>query len=228
MPRRKRITNGGIVYHAMNRANGRLGIFKKPLDFIAFENILAAGIEQFSMRVCGYCIMSNHWHMLLWPPEDDTLSKFMHWVTVTHARRWHMAHGTTGIGHIYQNRFKSFPIQSNWRYLEALRYIEANPLAAGMVQNAADWPWSSFVQRINPEIDKPFQLDPGPVPLPENWAEIVNRAVDEEEIAELRNCMKKGCPYGEEEWKTKTAKELNLESTMRKLGRPRKYPESTK
>lgn len=228
MPRRKRITKGGIVYHAMNRANGRLGIFKKPLDFIAFENILAEGIERFEMRVCGYCIMSNHWHMLLWPPEDDTMPRFMHWITVTHARRWHMAHGTTGIGHIYQSRYKSFPVQSNGRYLKVLRYIEANPLAAGMVQAAGEWPWSSFACRFGGDIDKPFKLDAGPLPVPKNWKEIVNQKFEQEESAEIGNCIKKGCPFGEEEWKMETAKELNLESTLRKAGRPRKYPEGTK
>ena len=100
MSYKKRITKGGIAYHVLNRANGKLRIFKKDLDFIAFENILAEGIERFNMRLCGYCIMGNHWHMLLWPVNDGDLSDFMHWITVTHAMRWHTAHGTCGIGHI--------------------------------------------------------------------------------------------------------------------------------
>ena len=145
MPKKKRITKAGIAYHALNRANGKLRIFKKDLDFIAFENVLAEGIERFDIRLCGYCIMSNHWHMLLWPANDKALPDFMHWVTLTHAKRWHAAHGTTGIGHLYQNRYKSFPIQSNWRYLKAMQYIESNPLRAGLVKTAADWQWSSFV-----------------------------------------------------------------------------------
>ena len=121
MPRRKRITKGNIVYHALNRANGRLMIFKKPGDFAAFEAILAEGLERFDMRMCGYCIMGNHWHLILWPKEDGDLSAFMRWITQTHSRRWHKAHGTVGIGHLYQGRYKSFPVQLILPHADALR-----------------------------------------------------------------------------------------------------------
>ena len=230
MPRKKRITKGGFVYHVMNRANGRLRIFKKELDFIAFENILAEGIERFSMRLCGYCIMSNHWHLLLWPVIDGDLTNFMRWITLTHTQRWHAAHGTTGTGHVYQGPFKSFPIQKNRRYLKVMQYIEANPLAASMVRSAADWPWSSYVHRhleaneVNAgRFTKPFCLDPGPLPLPNNWPEIVNQNLKEEETAELARCIRKGSPYGDKEWVKITAEELNLQSTLRERGRPGKF-----
>jgi putative transposase len=225
MPRIKRITKGGIAYHVLNRANGRLGIFKKDLDFVAFENILAEGIELFGMRLCGYCIMSNHWHMLLWPDSDDAMPAFMHWVTLTHTQRWHKAHGTTGIGHLYQGRYKSFPVQSSGHYLKTMRYIEANPLHAGMVESAADWNWSSFAYRKNGA--KPFKRHPGPVPLPRNWADLVGQVMPEKDAGQIANCIKRGCPYGQKEWINKTAEQLNLQSTMRKRGRPRKYPEES-
>jgi putative transposase len=227
MPRKKRINKGGFVYHVFNRANGKLRIFKKALDFIAFENILAEGIERFDMRLCGYCIMSNHWHLLLWPDADGDLTNFMRWITLTHTQRFHASHGTTGMGHVYQGPFKSFPIQSNWRYFKTMQYIEANPIAALMVQSAADWPWSSYAHRIYADntdsvvnLVKPFKLDPGPVPIPKNWPEIVNQKLKEEETTELANCIKKGAPYGEKEWVIKTAEELNLQSTLRERGRP--------
>ena len=218
---KKRITKGGLAYHVLNRANGKLRIFKKDLDFVAFENILAEGIERFNMRLCGYCIMSNHWHMLLWPASDEALPSFMHWITATHAKRWHAAHGTTGMGHLYQNRYKSFPIQHNSHYLRTMRYIEANPCRAGLAQTPADWQWSSFTQRLNAQ--KPFDLHPGPLQIPQNWPDIVSTVLPQKELAELANCIKRGCPYGQEEWTTKTVAELNLESTLRKRGRPRKF-----
>ena len=96
------------MYHVLNRANGRLRIFRKDADFIAFTRILAEGIERHHMRLCGYCLMSNHWHLLLWPTGDDGLSHFMRWITLTHSQRYHAARGTVGIGHLYQARFKSF------------------------------------------------------------------------------------------------------------------------
>lgn len=221
MANRKRITKGGIAYHVLNRANGKLRIFKKELDFIAFENILAEGIELFNMRLCGYCIMGNHWHMLLWPVADGDLSDFMHWITVTHAMRWHTAHGTGGFGHIYQGRYKSFPIQHNWHYLKTMRYIENNPVRAGLAENAAQWQWSSYACRLN--APKPLELNAGPLPIPEKWAEIVNADITEKDNSQMGNSIKKGCPYGDKEWIIKTAKDLDLESTLRKPGRPKKY-----
>jgi len=115
------------VYHALNRANGRLRIFRKDDDFAAFEQVMAEGTERFSMRICGYCIMSNHWHLLLWPRGDGDLSEFMRWISLTHTQRYHASHGTVGIGHLYQGRFKSFPVQDDYHYLTVLRYIETNP-----------------------------------------------------------------------------------------------------
>jgi REP element-mobilizing transposase RayT len=64
---------GEIVCHVLNRANGRLRIFRKEIDFLAFEKILAEGVAMFSMRLCGYCIMGNHWHLLLSPRGDPAL-----------------------------------------------------------------------------------------------------------------------------------------------------------
>jgi len=134
MSRAKRITLGGYAYHVLNRANGRLRMFHKDGDFLAFEQILAEGIARYSMRLCGYCTMSNHWHLLLWPVNDGELSEFMRWITLTHTQWFHASHGTVGIGHLYQGRFKSFPVQDDAHYLTVMRYIEANPLRAGLVK----------------------------------------------------------------------------------------------
>jgi putative transposase len=220
MPRKRRITKGGIVYHVLNRANRRLRIFKRALDFVAFENVLSEGVERFGMRICGYCIMSNHWHMLLWPPADDTMVDFMRWITLTHTQRWHAAHGTTGTGHVYQGPYKSFPVQSNWRYLKAMQYIESNPIRAGIVDNAADWQWSSFVHRIGKGSAKPFRLDHGPISLSKNWPQIVNQPLEQGQTDELANCINRGAPFGQKEWTAEIAEQLNLQSTLRKRGRP--------
>ena len=155
MPRAKRITLGGYVYHVLNRANGRLRIFRNNGDFLAFEKILAEGLKRYPMRLCGYCIMGNHWHLLLWPIGDGDLSEFMRWITLTHTQRFHTSHGTVGRGHLYQGRFKSFPVQDNGHYLTVMRYIEANPLRAELVKRVGDWPWSSLAVRNGAEA--PFE-----------------------------------------------------------------------
>ena len=104
---------GGLAYHVLNRAVGRSTLFRKPADYEAFERILAEAWERVGTRILGYCVLPNHWHMILWPREDDELSEFMRWLTVTHAQRWHAHHHTAGTGPIYQGRFKSFPIQQD-------------------------------------------------------------------------------------------------------------------
>lgn len=220
MPRPKRIALGGYVYHVLNRANGRLRIFRKENDFLAFEKILAAGAAIFSMRLCGYCVMSNHWHLLLWPRGDDDLPAFMRWVTLTHTQRYHTSHATVGIGHLYQGRYKSFPVQSDPHYLSVLRYIEANPLRAGLIKEADRWPWSSFAVRRGRESE--VTLSDGPVELPSSWARLVHGPFGPSDMEAIGNSLRRGSPFGDPAWTTATVLRLRLESTQRPRGRPRK------
>jgi putative transposase len=212
---------GGIVYHVLNRANGRLKIFRNRSDFEGFERVLAEGVERVGMRLCGYCIMSNHWHLVLWPREDGDVSEFMRWTTLTHTQRWHAAHGTAGIGHLYQGRFKSFPVQSNEHYLTVLRYVESNPLRAGLVKNSCDWKFGSLAAR-NGEEKGGLRISSGPVKLPDRWNELANVLPGESVDAALGNCIRRGCPYGNDRWTRETARKLGLEITLRARGRPRK------
>ena len=219
MSRAMRVTLGGYVYHVLNRANGRLRIFRKRDDFLAFEQVMAEAIERVDMRICGYCIMSNHWHMLLWPHYDGDLSEFMRWLTLTHTQRYHASHGTLGIGHLYQGRFKSFPVQEDVHYLTVLRYIEANPLRAGLVEDAGDWEWSSLAVREG--ADSFFELSDGPVELPGRWVRLVNAADKSRNLEGLDNSMNRGAPFGDSKWQSLTAGKMKLESTMRPIGRPK-------
>jgi putative transposase len=211
---------GGYVYHVLNRANGRLRIFRKDGDFLGFERILADGIQRFRMRLCGYCLMGNHWHLLLWPREDGDLSSFLRWTTQTHAQRYHASHGTVGIGHVYQGRYKSFPVQDDQHYLTVLRYIESNPLRAGLVRRAPQWPWSSFSVRCGRECD--VVLDDGPVELPTNWTRLVHENLETSDLEIIGRSVTRGAPLGTASWTSATAERLRLTSTLRPKGRPRK------
>ena len=192
---------------------------RKADDFAAFERILAEGIERFNMRLTGYCLMSNHWHLLLWPRGDQDVSAFMQWITMTHTHRWHAAHRTVGIGHLYQGRFKSFPVQSGSRYLTVLRYVEQNPLRAGIVKSSVDWPYSSLAIRQG-DAKEGLRLGAGPVPLPATWVKFADLLPNETDLRKLQACMSRRRPFGNENWTVKTVKELNLESTLRPRGRP--------
>ena len=220
MGRPKRITLGGYAYHILNRANGRLRIFRKDADFEVFEAILAEGLERVDMRICGYCIMSNHWHLLLWPRNDGDLSDYMRWVTLTHTQRYHASHGTAGIGHLYRGRYKSFPVQGGSNCLTVLRYIEANPLRAEIVDRPNDYSWCSFAARKG--LEKPFRISTGPIVLPENWPQLLRRNITRKDHDRICNSIDRSAPMGQPDWTKRTAAKLNLESTMRPRGRPKK------
>ena len=88
MGRPLRITAGGLVYHVLNRANARMRIFDKGQDYEAFERILDEAVEHVKMRLLAYCVMPNHWHLVVWPRRDGDLSAFVGWLTLTHTQRW--------------------------------------------------------------------------------------------------------------------------------------------
>ncbi len=144
MPRTGRVAAGGIIYHVLNRGNGRRKLFRKEADYRAFVDLLGEAVARVPMRVLGFCLMPNHWHLILWPHDDGDLSRFMRWLSNTHVRRYHQHYHSYGQGHIYQGRFKSFPVKDDGHLLTVLRYVEANPLRAKMVKRAEDWWWSSL------------------------------------------------------------------------------------
>src|SRR3989304_5491880 len=147
MGRPLRPASGGVVYHVLNRANARARIFDHDADYAAFLRIGAEAVRRVRVHVLAYCIMPNHWHLIVRPREDGDLSRFTGWLTLTHTQRWHAHRHTTGTGHLYQGRFKSFPVQTDEHFLMLCRYVERNPLRANLVERAEQWPWSSLWAR---------------------------------------------------------------------------------
>src|SRR5260370_3593149 len=135
MGRPLRASLGGYVYHVLNRGNGRRTVCFKDGDYEAFERILGEALEHDpGMRLLAYTLMPNHWHLVLWPRRDGELSDFGHWLTLTHTQRWHAHYHDIGTGHLYQGRFKSFPIEQDEHFLQVFRDVERNALRAGLVQ----------------------------------------------------------------------------------------------
>lgn len=226
MGRPLRHAPGGYAYHVLNRANSRMTIFRKDADYQAFERILAEALGHVAgMRLLAYCLMPNHWHLVLWPRHDGELSDFGHWLTLTHTQRWHAHYHNIGYGHLYQGRFKSFPVQEDEHLLTVCRYVERNALRAGLVKKAEDWQWSSLWRRQQPSAAQPQFLSTWPVPCPRNWLTVVNTAQSDNEVERLRQSVHRGQPYGDEAWTERTAQRLDLESTFRPRGRPRKISE---
>ena len=220
MPRQARNAPGGLVYHVLNRANGRLRLFKKPEDFLAFERVLKEAHAQVPIRILGWCFMPNHWHFVLWPESDGQLTAFMRKLTHTHAQRWKTAHNAVGHGHLYQGRFKSFPVQSDEHLLTLLRYVERNPLRAKIVRRAEQWRWGSYhVRRTRGHELYPL-LAEGPINLPKDWSRWVHDPETAAEQAQLREHIQRSRPLGDAKWTAATARRLGLETSLRPRGRP--------
>lgn len=224
MPRIPRSAVGDMVYHVLNRANGREKIFQKEKDYEAFLTILSEAKEKYPMRILSFCIMPNHWHFVLCPEKGEDLSRFMRWITHTHTQRYHTHYKTTGYGHVYQGRFKSFPVEKDEYFLQLCRYVERNPVRSGLVQKAKDWKWSSLWIREHGTVEQKKLLSEWPVDRPLAYREWVNECQgnEEEQCEQIRGSIKRGRPFGSEGWIQKTAEILGLISTLKQRGRPRK------
>jgi putative transposase len=222
MPRTARIAPGGMIFHVLNRGVGRREIFKKDEDYAAFERVMAHALQAVPVRLLAYCIMPNHWHLLLCPPRAGQLAAFMARLTMTHTRRWQEHYHQVGHGHLYQGRFKSFPVQDDVHFLAVARYIERNPLRAQIVQQATDWRWSSLHRRRHPGEGAQIPLAPWPVERPPDWARRIQTPQNEKELAALRTSVDKGRPFGDATWQATTTRKLRLQSSYRDAGRPRK------
>jgi putative transposase len=218
---RSRLGMGGYVYHVLNRAAGREPLFRDEADYAAFAALFLRAAQVRPMRLLAYCLMPDHWHLVLWPQRDGELSRYVGWLTMTHTQRHHARHRTAGTGAIYRGRFKSFPVQEGQPLWAVCRYAERSPVRAGLVAAVGDWRWSSLWQ---PSGERPPWLSdwPGGRPGLAEWREWANRPEPEADLAALRRCAERGSPYGDPAWVAATAERLGLSSTLRPRGRPRK------
>ncbi len=222
MPRTARSIEAGTIYHVLNRGNGRMRMFHKRGDYDAFERVLIEGLARYPVDLLTYCLMPNHWHLVVRPRTDEALGRLMGWVGVTHVRRHHEHYHLRGGGHLYQGRFKSFPVSEDDYFLNLCRYVEANALRAGIVRRAELWRYCGLWRRERGLSDLP--LAPWPLDRPSNWTALVNAELLEAQLHELRECVERGRPWGPAEWVRVTAERLGLEFTLRGPGRPRKEP----
>jgi putative transposase len=202
-----------------------LPLFQKDEDYRAFERVLVEALDEHPTRLLAYAVMPNHWHLVLWPQEAGELTAFVRWLTHTHTMRWHAHYHTSGTGHLYQGRFKSFPIEADEHLLAVLRYVERNALRANLVKRAEQWRWCSLARRQAKDARAATILHPWPVAVPRNWLALVNQAQTEAELAVVRRAVERSSPLGTPEWQTRVSRRLGLESTLRPRGRPRKKVE---
>lgn len=226
MPRPLRPIEDGLIYHVINRGNNRQNVFRKPADFEAFLAALAALKERKPFKLYGYCLLNNHFHLLI-RPRETSISRIMQSLLVSHTQRYHRHHRSGG--HVWQGRFKSPVIQNDEHLLTVLRYIEANPLRAKLVPRAEDYPWSSYRAHGLGEMDELVDslsifdaISPYPSIRRRRWAEKVHLAMREHNLDAIRRSSATGLPYGNAAWVRKLSQRLDLDLVIRPRGRPRK------
>ena len=217
MPRTSRAPAGGYCYHVLNRGNAHAKVFHKDQDFQAFLDMIAEASLRQPMRILAYCLMPNHFHLVLWPRHDGDISRWVHWLLTTYVRRYQKHYHSSG--HIWQGRFKSFPIQEDDHLRVVLRYVERNPLRAAWSSEPKIGAWSSL-HGASADFTALIRLDAGPAPRGDGWVEAVNSPMFEIEVARVRESIRRDRPLGDKIWTLATAKDLGLEYSLRPRGRP--------
>lgn len=221
MARQNRVAVGDVVYHVINRSNGRVKIFSSDKEYQHFESLLLEGVRFLDMRILAYVIMSNHWHLVLYPKKDGDMSEFMRWLTTTHVRQRRVATQSVGHGHLYQGTYKSFPIEKDKHLHDVIRYVEQNPLRAKLCRRAEQWKWSSLYRRHRAEKEDRELLAALPTTLPSNYLPSVNTLLAEERLMNIHHSIRKGAPYGSPKWTERMVERYHMEGTQRGLGRPK-------
>jgi putative transposase len=225
MPRTARASAGGLCYHVLNRGNAGADVFHDARDYAEFVDLLYQATDTRKVRLLAYCLLPNHFHMVLWPRKDGDLSRWVQWITTSHVRRYHRQYQSSG--HIWEGRFRAFPVQPDEHLLTLLRYVEQNPLRLKelKVRKPERWPWSSVGRNLVggevAGVERP-KIEPGPAARGRNWLQSVQQPLTAEELALVRHSVVRGTPLGDPKWQQRIVAKLGLESTMRPIGRPRK------
>lgn len=217
MPRSARAIADNCFYHLINRGNCRQKVFHKEGDYDAFLDVLLGARQKYSVKVLAWCLMPNHFHLLVQPEEAVQLNKWMQWVITTHVRRYHKHYGTSG--HLWQGRYKSFIVQGDEHLVTVVRYIEGNPVRAMLSPAAAQWPWSSH--QVRNAGSKELLPDQLPFHLTEDWSTFVDTPLTDMEIDKIRNSVNRQAPFGHEKWIDEICVRMGLESTLRRRGWPK-------
>lgn len=210
MPRIARGQNGLHTLHVLNRGNARAQVFHDPSDYRAFIRLLGEAKERAGVELFAFCLMPNHFHLVARPREEGALSDLMQWWMTSFVRRTHRRRDSSG--HVWQGRFKSFPVQHDEHLLTVLRYVLLNPVRGGLCESAGEWPWSS--------LHFASVIDPWPVKPAEGTHEWLARGVREEDAEAIRKSIRRRTPYGDPDWTEQVAKESGLPETIRPRGRP--------
>jgi putative transposase len=212
-----------MVLHVLNRANGRRRLFHSDADYEAFVRVLVEALEREpGLELFAFCVMPNHWHLVVRPRHDGQLSRFMRWLGQTHTQRWRHARRRVGEGALYQGRFKSFPVKQDRHFLVLCRYVERNAVRAKLAGRAEYWRWGSAAIRAGRGPIQAVELSEWPIERPTDWSRLLAEPETEAERDALLVSLRRNRPFGDDTWTRRAAARLGLGHTLRPPGRPPK------
>jgi len=205
MPRIARGLAGGEIYHIINRGNRKMAIFHDEKDYKKFIELLFRGRDIADVKLYAFAIMPNHFHLIAKPKESNDISKYMQWVLTSYVRYYNKTYKTSG--HLWQGRYKSFIVKKDNYLINLYNYVLENPLRAKLENwkhTSENYKNSGFIEELPVEISE------------------IKKNIDKKEIENIRHCIERQSPYGDETWREKICKKYNLSSTIRPRGRPKK------
>ena len=206
MPRRVRYCPAGFPVHLIQRGNNKHAIFTYDADLAAYARWLAEGAERFEVAIHGWVFMTNHVHLLATPSHDTSLSQLMQFLGRLYVR--HFNYKYTRSGTLFEGRFKTCIVQKSHYLLTCLRYIEMNPVRAGLVKDPGDYRWSSYRAHafgVSARLWSPhiLYLDLGKNVKQRQlaWRELINETPNIEVLAKVRHCANTGLVLGTESFR---------------------------
>ena len=237
MPRGARIVIPGLAHHVTQRGNNRHDVFFTDDDYRLYLAFLKDQADRFDFRVFGYCLMTNHVHLIGIPEDDRSLAKTIGRTHFCYSQTINRLHGRSG--HLWQGRFYSCGLDEDHLW-EALCYVERNPVRAGMAEQAWEWPWSSVRAHVegfcnHNEMDryhetKSQSTTSGLLDMewfrtrrdPTIWKQRLTKPEDENILTNLRTGTTRGRPLASDSFLSKLETKLNRRLRPKPRGRPRK------
>jgi len=221
MPRLSRVVFAGLPHHITQRGNRRDDVFFSDEDRQVYLTWLQAYCEKHAVDILAYCLMTNHIHLIVVPHADDGLQKVLKPLHMRYAQRVNRAHGWKG--HLWQGRFFSSPLDDSYVW-SAVRYVERNPVRAGMVKRAEDYCWSSAAAHCGLRDDSVLGdrvlRDARTVPV-DAWSDWLSIEEESGRLDMLRKHVEKGLPCGSDDFVEKLGQKVGRILQRRPQGRPR-------
>lgn len=222
MPRLPRTVFAGLAHHVTQRGNRREPIFFDDDDRRTYLAWLKEYADKHQVEVLAYCLMSNHIHLITVPAAEDGLQCALKPLHMRYAQRVNRRQGWSG--HLWQGRFFSSPLDDTYLWT-AMRYVECNPVRAGMVQHAEDYPWSSAAAHCTGQPDDLLQPESKwgkQFAAVDNWSNWLQMVDDTARLTQLRQHANKGLPCGDAHFVRQLSNEVGRPLEPRPQGRPNK------